>query len=333
MVIIIILIILAIIACHCMHVSEPFDQRSTAAFSQYDPLAMFITAARATTTTKSSIVRTNILNIFNDFVDGQTSKLSSVDTAKVKRLIQSFTRQIEQHIPSYSLLFLEPADIEQCYTYKYAPDVYFVKFACNIIKRNLQSSNYLEQADIKKIPVNVFVAINTSAEVLYVSVNGFHIEPDIYRYNSPSSKNYYYAAQLLNSNIDDPSQFGGYALLTPDKNALRKYCAQRRQELNRYSYCKLNQVNDDGTPTVTYDQSIDEVNCVGKGGEIIRINTPKFGLLFNDLDAITEHVNGAIEINDMYLGESDICADLSEKPSEFNQLFDQERKYNKIISM
>lgn len=332
MIIIIILVIIAIIIIFQVHI-EPFDQRSTGAFSQYNPLAMFITAARATTTQKSSIVRTNILNIFNDFVDGKTNKLDSVDTSKVKNLIKSFTRQIEQHIPSYSLIFLEPTSIDQCYTYKYAPNVYFIKFVCNIINRNLQTSNYLEQGDITKLPVNVFVAINTSGEVLYVSVNGFHIEQDIYRYNDPSSKNYYYSAQMLNSNIDDPSQFGGYTLLTPDKNNLRKYCEQRRNELNNYSYCKLNKVNEDGTQTITYDQTVDEINCVGKGGEIIRINTPKFGLLFDNLDAITENVNGAIEINDMYLGESDICADLSEESSEFNQLFDQERKYNKIISM
>ena len=77
----------------------------------------------------------------------------------------------------------------------------------------------------------------------------------------------------------------------------------------------------------------DEINELG--GKIVRIHTPKFGLLFDNLDAITEDVNGNIEINDMYIGESDMCADLSideEESSDINRLFNQERKYAKVVS-
>ena len=94
-------------------------------------------------------------------------------------------------------------------------------------------------------------------------------------------------------------------------------------------------MNSDGSKSVSHDQTVDEMKCVAKGGEIVRIHTPSFGLLYDNLDAITEDVNGNIEINDMYIGESDICADLSlddEDTSDINTLFDNERKYAKIVS-
>ena len=60
--------------------------------------------------------------------------------------------------------------------------------------------------------------------ILYISVNGYIIEKEILRYSNADSKNYYYPAQLFNSNLDNPDEFGGYALITPDKESLKKFC-------------------------------------------------------------------------------------------------------------
>ena len=308
---------------------ETFDTRATSTFPQYNPLAAFVTAVRATESFKHPIYRHNLRSIFNKFTEGNLESLSYVNCDMV--LIRQFVKNIQKQIPTFELIFYE-SDCS-CYKYKYAKDVTFIHLHCVVINKDLQTSNYLEQGNITKIPVDVYAIIHNNNNVIFTSVNGFKIESDIPRYVSPDSKNYYYPAQLLNSNIDDTTQFGGYSLLTPDRETLKKFCEQRRNEINQYSYCKLNKVNYDGSKSITYDQTVDEVNCVAKGGEIVRINTPKFGLLYNNLDSITENINGNIEINDMYIGESDICADLSkdqETDNQLNKTFNQERIYNKI---
>lgn len=310
-----------------------FDTLSNHAFAQYNPLATFISVVRNTESKKKTNIRTNIRKSFNDFVNNDIKNFTRMKKCDVK-LIKNFIKRIEKNINAYSIIFFVNDYTFTCYSLKYYKDIIFTKINCTIINRDLQTSNYLEQGNITKIPVTIYVAITNKGDVIHTSVNGFNIEPDILRYADPGSKNYYYSAQMFNSNLDDPSLFGGYALITPDREALKKFCNERRKEINKYSYCKLNKVNFDGTRQDVYDQTVDEINCVAKGGEIVRINSPKFGLLFDNMDAITENINGDIEIQDMYLGEHDICADLSNEQSEndFNTLFDKERKHNKVVS-
>lgn len=327
------LIFTYIFFCNTNLYRETFDTRATSAFHQYNPLAAFIVAVRRTESKKHPIYRFNLRSIFNKFTEDNLESLSSVKCDMI--LLRQFIKNIEKQIPTYELIFTEDLTQSKCYKYKYAKDITFVHIHCIIINKDLQTSNYLEQGNITKLPVDLYAAIHKNNDVIFTSVNGYKIESDIPRYANPDSKNYYYPAQLLNSNIDDTSQFGGYSLLTPDSETLKKFCEQRRKEINEYSYCKLNKLNNDGTKTISYDQTVDEINCVAKGGEIIRTKTPKFGLLFDNLDSITENINGNIEINDMYIGESDICADLTrdhEIDNQLNRTFNAERKHNKIVT-
>lgn len=312
-------------------------------YPPYDPLAAFVTAVvDISNNNKYHNDKSNLRTLFNEFTSGHTDKLKSVDCDTT--LIKQFIKNIEKRIPSNELIFYYAGE-SSCYSYKYAKDFTFLKVNCIVILKDLQTSNNLETAEItsqrdlkgliNKYPVDVYAVIHKDNTVILSSVNGYRIESDIVRYSDPSSDNNWYSAQMFRSNLDDSSQFGGYQLLTPDKETLKKFCKQRRDELNEYSYCKITKVNNDGTKSVSHDQTVDEVKCVAKGGEIVRIHTPKFGLLFDNLDAITEDINGNIEINDMYIGESDMCADLSldeEESSDINTLFDQERKYAKVVS-
>lgn len=311
------------------NVKEHFDNRSIASYPQFKPLASFVHAARSleTTNKKYKTIKHNTLTIFNQFVQNDYSNLTKSNT---HININNILKKIENNITTHTITFLNSNNYE-IYTNKYLKDVYFIKIRCKIIDRDVQSSNYLKQASIKSIPIDLYIA-EINGDILYISVNGYIIEKEILRYSTPKSKNYYYPAQLFNSNLDNPNEFGGYALITPDKESLKKFCEQRRKELNNYSYCKLNKVKENGDNEIVYDQIVDEIKCIENGGEIVRINTPKFGLLFDNTDSIAEDINGNIEINDIYLSESDPCADLSKFDNEFNNLFEHERKYNKIKS-
>ena len=335
----IIIIIIIIVAANKQNIEQfftnntlgKFDNISTHAYTHFKPLDSLIQATRSTESHKKSNYKSNIRNSFNSFVNGDMSLFNKVECDV--GLIKRFIRRVENNIKAYSIIFFVNDYNFVCYGLKYYKNIIFTKINCTLINRDLQTSNYLEQGNITKVPVTIYLAITNSGEVIYTSVNGFNIEEDILRYADPGSSNYYYSAQMFNSNLDNPAEFGGYSLLTPDDDTLRKYCEQRRKELNKYSYCKLNKINVDGTKYVSYDQTVDEINCVAKGGEIVRIDTPKFGLLFDNLDSITQHVNGQTEINNMYIGESDICSDLSEQSkNDFNTLFDKERKYNKVVT-
>ena len=309
---------------------EKFDNRSIATYPQYKPLSAFINAARSleTTNTKYKTVKHNTLTIFNQFVQNNYKNLEKYNK---KINIDKIIKKIENNITTFEVIFLNSNNYN-IYTNKYLNGVFFLQIKCKIIDRNIQSSNYLNQASIKSIPVDLYIAM-INDDILYISVNGYIIEKEILRYSNADSKNYYYPTQLFNSNLDNPDEFGGYALITPDKDSLKKFCEQRRKELNSYSYCKLNKVKENGEYETVYDQLVDEIKCIENGGEIVRINTPKFGLLFDNIDSITEDINGNIEINDIYLSESDPCADLSKYDNKFNNLFEQERKYNKIKSI
>lgn len=309
---------------------EKFDNRSIATYPQYKPLSAFINAARSleTTNTKYKTVKHNTLTIFNQFVQNNYKNLEKYNN---KINIDKIIKKIENNITTFEVIFLNSNNYN-VYSNKYLNGVFFLQIKCKIIDRNIQSSNYLNQASIKSIPVDLYIAM-INDDILYISVNGYIIEKEILRYSNADSKNYYYPTQLFNSNLDNPDEFGGYALITPDKESLKKFCEQRRKELNSYSYCKLNKVKENGEYETVYDQLVDEIKCIENGGEIVRINTPKFGLLFDNIDSITEDINGNIEINDIYLSESDPCADLSKYDNEINNLFEQERKYNKIKSI
>lgn len=326
----IILILLIIIIIYLLtNNTEKFDNRSIASYPQYKPLAAFIHAARLleTTNKKYRTIKHNTLTIFNQFVQNNYKNLIK---SQKKINIKKILKRIENNITTFSIIFLNSNNYS-VWTNKYLKNVLFVRIKCKIIDRDVQSSNYLKQVSIKTIPVDLYMAI-IDDEILYISVNGYIIEQEILRYSTPKSKNYYYPAQLFNSNLDNPNEFGGYALITPDKESLKKFCEERRKELNSYSYCKLNKVKENGEYETVYDQIVDEIKCIENGGEIVRINTPKFGLLFDNSDSIAEDINGNIEINDIYLSESDPCADLSKYDNEFNNLFERERKYNKIKS-
>lgn len=344
---VIILILLTILLLNC-DMTERFglDNNRHNVYSYYppyDPLAAFVTAVvDLSNNSKYHNDKSNLRTLFNDFTSGHTDKLKNIDCNTT--MIKQFIKNIEKRIPSNELIFYYAGE-SSCYSYKYAKDFTFIKVNCIVILKDLQTSNNLETAEItsqrdlkgliNKYPVDVYAVIHKDNTVILSSVNGYKIESDIVRYSDPSAENNWYSAQMFRSNLDDSTQFGGYQLLTPDKETLKKFCKQRRNELNEYSYCKITKVNNDGTKSVSHDQTVDEVKCVAKGGEIVRIHTPKFGLLFDNLDAITEDINGNIEINDMYIGESDICADLSlddEESSDINTLFDQERKYAKVVS-
>lgn len=349
MIVIIVVIVVIIAVCITINTVEQFGIDSDkyvhpySYYPPYDPLAAFVTAVVAVSNNKLyKNDKHNLRTLFNEFTSGQTNKLTSVDCDTT--LIKQFIKNIEKHIPSNELIFYY-TDECSCYVYKYAKDFTFVKVKCNVILKDLQMSNNLEEAEITsqrdlrgaitKYPVDVYAVIHKDNTVILSSVNGYKIESDIVRYSDPSAENNWYSAQMFRSNLDDSTQFGGYQLLTPDKETIKKFCKQRRDELNEYSYCKITKVNSDGTKSVSHDQTVDEVKCVAKGGEIVRMRTPSFGLLYDNIDSITEDVNGNIEINDMYIGESDICADLSlddEETSDFNTLFNQERKYAKIVS-
>lgn len=326
---IIIILFIIIIIYLLTNVTEHFDNRSIASYPQFKPLASFVYAARLleTTNKKYKTVKHNTLTIFNQFVQNDYKNLIKKNT---HININNILKKIENNITTHAVTFLNSNKYE-IYTNKYLKDVYFIKIRCKIIDRDVQSSNYLKQASIKAIPIDLYIA-EINGNILYISVNGYIIEKEILRYSTPKSKNYYYPAQLFNSNLDNPNEFGGYALITPDKESLKKFCEQRRKELNNYSYCKLNKVKENGDNEIVYDQIVDEIKCIENGGEIVRINTPKFGLLFDNTDSIAEDINGNIEINDIYLSESDPCADLSKFDNEFNNLFEHERKYNKIKS-
>lgn len=312
-------------------------------YPPYDPLAAFVTAVVAISNNKLyNNDRHNLRTLFNEFTSGQTDKLNGIDCNTT--LVKQFIKNIEKRIPSNELIFYYTGE-HSCYSYKYAKDFTFIKVKCIVILKDLQMSNNLETAEIpsqrdlrgliNKYPVDVYAVIHKDNTVILSSVNGYKVESDIVRYSDPSAENNWYSAQMFRSNLDDSSQFGGYQLLTPDKDTLKKFCKQRRDELNEYSYCEITKVNNDGSKNISHDQTVDEVKCIAKGGKIVRIHTPKFGLLFDNLDAITEDINGNIEINDMYIGESDMCADLSldeEESSDINTLFNQERKYAKIVS-
>ena len=328
--IIIIIYLLTNVPGHLLtNVKEHFDNRSIASYPQFKPLASFVYAARSleTTNKKYKTIKHNTLTIFNQFVQNDYTNLTKSNT---HININNILKKIENNITTHTITFLNSNNYE-IYTNKYLKDVYFIKIRCKIIDRDVQSSNYLKQASIKSIPIDLYIA-EINGDILYISVNGYIIEKEILRYSTPKSKNYYYPAQLFNSNLDNPNEFGGYALITPDKESLKKFCEQRRKELNNYSYCKLNKVKENGDNEIVYDQIVDEIKCIENGGEIVRINTPKFGLLFDNTDSIAEDINGNIEINDIYLSESDPCADLSKFDNEFNNLFEHERKYNKIKS-
>ncbi|MBR2022465.1 MAG: hypothetical protein IJ997_02105 [Mycoplasmataceae bacterium] len=329
----------------CKNVPERFDNRSIASYPQFKPLASFVYAARSleTTNKKYKTIKHNTLTIFNQFVQNDYSNLIKYNSKNLTKYnytnltkfnthinINNILKKIENNITTHAITFLNSNNYE-IYTNKYLKNVYFIKIRCKIIDRDVQSSNYLKQASIKAIPIDLYIA-EINGDILYISVNGYIIEKEILRYSTPKSNNYYYPAQLFNSNLDNPNEFGGYALITPDKESLKKFCEQRRKELNNYSYCKLNKVKENGDYEIVYDQIVDEIKCIENGGEIVRINTPKFGLLFDNTDSIAEDINGNIEINDIYLSESDPCADLSKFDNEFNNLFEHERKYNKIKS-
>lgn len=312
-------------------------------YPPYNPLAAFVTAVVAVSNNKLYINdRHNLRTLFNEFTSGDISNLKSIKCDSA--LIKQFIKNIEKRIPTNELIFYY-ANESSCYVYKYAKDFTFIKVKCIVILKDLQTSNNLETAEIPsqrdlsglitKYPVDVYAVIHKDNTVILSSVNGYKVEPDIVRYSDPSAENNWYSTQMFRSNLDDSTQFGGYQLLTPDKDTLKKFCKQRRDELNEYSYCEITKVNSDGSKSISHDQTVDEVNCIAKGGKIVRIHTPKFGLLFDNLDAITEDINGNIEINDMYIGESDMCADLSideEESSDINTLFNQERKYAKVVS-
>lgn len=325
-----ILILLCILLLYNTTIKEKFDQRANSAFAQYKPLSAFIAAVRSLENKeyKYRNIRHNTLSIFNDFVENKLFKLKQTNIRAYR--IKDILARIEKKIPSYSIIFLDSNNYS-AYTYKYLKDVLFLKIDCKIIDRNLQTSNYLEQGEIKFTPIILYLAMYKDI-LLYSSVNGYRNEKDILRYSDPKSNNYYYSAQMFNSNLDKPNEFGGYALLTPDLDALKKFCENRRKEINNFSYCKLNKVKKDGSVEPVFDQNIDEIKCIEQEGEIYRTNTPQFNLLFDNPNLIAEDINGNIEINDIYLPESDPCADLSKFDSNFNNIFEQQRQFNKINS-
>lgn len=309
---------------------EEFDTRATAAFAQYKPFHSVIIALRSLESKEKSNNRANVLPLFNEFVSSVSEKFNSspCDPSIIRDLI----KRIEQKIPTFDIIFIEGDYM--CYKYKYLPDILFIKMNFAVINKDLQTSNELRQGNITKIPITVYVSIENGSKVLYTSVNGYRNEKDIQKWSNPSATNYY-PANMFNSNLDDSKMFGGYALLTPDTETLKKFCKQRRDELNNYSYCKLLKVDEYGNKKYTYDQTVDEIQCVANGGQIVRTNTPKFGLLFDNFDAITEKINGDVEINDMYISESDPCADLSIDTTvydDFNKMFENERKHNKVVT-
>ena len=211
----------------------------------------------------------------------------------------------------------------------------FYHITGHLIAADRGSSTPLRMADNRVIAIDLYLAVLMNY-ILYASVNGYRNESPILGMARGREHAMYYPANMFNSNILDEDEFGGFALLTPDRAAIRRFCRERRDQLYEYSTC------DFGDHT---DNEIDEVNCVARGGTIRRSRIPSIGAIWdNNLEPVTRVSNDQVEMDTLYKGEYDICANLSEEEladeiefdnysdTEFNQVFNEQRAYNRVVS-
>lgn len=210
----------------------------------------------------------------------------------------------------------------------------FYHITGHLIAADRGSSTPLRMADNRVIAIDLYLAVLMNY-ILYASVNGYRNESPVLAMAREGREHaMYYPANMFNSNILNEDEFGGFALLTPDRAAIRRFCRERRDQLYEYSTC------DFGDHT---DNEIDEVNCVARGGTIRRSHIPSIGAIWdNNLEPVTRVSNDQVEMNTLYTGEYDICANLSEEElddgfddyadTEFNQVFNEQRAYNRVVS-
>lgn len=210
----------------------------------------------------------------------------------------------------------------------------FYHITGHLIAADRGSSTPLRMADNRVIAIDLYLAVLMNY-ILYASVNGYRNESPILAMARGREHAMYYPANMFNSNILNEDEFGGFALLTPDRAAIRRFCRERRDQLYEYSTC------DFGDHT---DNEIDEVNCVARGGTIRRSRIPSIGAIWdNNLEPVTRVSNDQVEMDTLYKGEYDICANLSEEEladefndgysdTEFNQVFNEQRAYNRVVS-
>lgn len=300
-------------------------------------IQMLVEENRARARMDRTISRALIANMrvpFNRFVDGDDNSVRQGLTESTRSL--TFLKQLPISLiidriesatgPGLGLVGRTAS--------RTSPNFMFYHIKGHLIAADRGSSSPLRMADNRVIEIDLYLAVLMNY-ILYASVNGYRNESPVLAMARKGREHaMYYPANMFNSNILDEDEFGGFALLTPDRAAIRRFCRERRDQLYEYSTC------DFGDHT---DNEIDEVNCVARGGTIRRSRIPSIGAIWdNNLEPVTRVSNDQVEMNTLYTGEYDICANLSEEElddgfddyanTEFNQVFNEQRAYNRVVS-